>query len=111
MCHNFPPPKDVETGQVSKHALKLPLKASLSESHLSFPLSFRRGKILDMESRIERMESILAASGLSSEAATPATTGTSADLDDQLSMLLLHDEGSSTFIGKYGTSYGIWKLC
>ncbi|KAJ1717050.1 hypothetical protein COH20_011263 [Aspergillus flavus] len=52
-----------------------------------------------MESRIERMESILAASGLSSEAATPATTGTSADLDDQLSMLLLHDEGSSTFIG------------
>lgn len=59
----------------------------------------RRGKISDMESRIERMESILAASGLASEAATPATTGTSTDLDDQLSMLLLHDEGSSTFIG------------
>ncbi|KAE8307353.1 hypothetical protein BDV41DRAFT_569128 [Aspergillus transmontanensis] len=59
----------------------------------------RRGKILDMESRIERMESILAASGLASEAVTPATTGTSTDLDDQLSMLLLHDEGSSTFIG------------
>ncbi|OGM43691.1 hypothetical protein ABOM_008801 [Aspergillus bombycis] len=52
-----------------------------------------------MESRIERMESILAASGLASEAVTPATTGTSTDLDDQLSMLLLHDEGSSTFIG------------
>ncbi|KAE8402744.1 hypothetical protein BDV37DRAFT_272604 [Aspergillus pseudonomiae] len=59
----------------------------------------RRGKILDMESRIERMESILAASGLASEAVTPATTGTSTDLDDQLSMLLLHDEGSSTFFG------------
>jgi hypothetical protein len=57
-----------------------------------------------MESRIERMESILAASGLASEATTPATTGTSTDLDDQLSMLFIHDEGSSTFIGKYGIS-------
>ncbi|KAF7593268.1 hypothetical protein BBP40_011725 [Aspergillus hancockii] len=52
-----------------------------------------------MESRIERMESILAASGLASEATTPATTGTSTDLDDQLSLLFIHDEGSSTFIG------------
>ncbi|KAE8380641.1 hypothetical protein BDV26DRAFT_127681 [Aspergillus bertholletiae] len=59
----------------------------------------RRGKIIDMESRIERMESILAASGLANEADTPATSGTSTDLEDQLSMLLLHDEGSSTFIG------------
>ena len=99
MCHNFPSPKDVETGQVSWHVLELFVKTSQFESRLLLPLSFRRGKILDMESRIERMESILAASGLASEAITPATTGTSTDLDDQLSMLLLHDEGSSTFIG------------
>ncbi|KAE8150881.1 hypothetical protein BDV25DRAFT_171856 [Aspergillus avenaceus] len=65
------------------------------------PKPDRRGRILHMESRIERMESILAASGLADEVATtPATTGSpTTDLDDRLSMLLLHDEGNSTFIG------------
>ena len=106
MCHNFPSPKDVKTRQVSKHG-RNSVQRHLNLNHVFDLPSFRRGKILDMESRIERMESILAASGLASEAVTPATTGTSTDLDDQLSMLLLHDEGSSTFFGKYGSSYNI----
>lgn len=54
----------------------------------------------DMASRIERMESLLATSGLNTTTAIgPEEESPTAEIQDKLSMLLVHDDGASAFIG------------
>ena len=59
----------------------------------------RKEKTNEMESRIERMESILATSGLETAMTTPTTSSPTADLDDRFAMLFSHSQGSSSFFG------------
>lgn len=76
-------------------------------NHLLRDIRVDPGSIVEMESRIRRLESVIAASGLAGQMSTeshsesddpppPDTT----ILTDRLSTLLIDDEGSSSFLGK-----------
>lgn len=64
--------------------------------------------IVEMENRIKRLESVIAASGLNGQLSTESHSETedTPPLDttivtDRLSTLLIDDEGSSSFLGKF----------
>jgi hypothetical protein len=70
----------------------------------------RGSSLVDIESRIKRMESVITASGLSSHQSIPENTATGTSdpplsgpskITDRLATLLISESGNSRFLGSY----------